>query len=169
MRIAVFVSGTGRSLLNLIEKGFEIEFVCANKQCPALDIAKKYQIPTKVFSKEVLSSELDLIILAGFTAKIHVTPELTNKIINIHPSLLPAFGGKGMYGMNVHEAVIESGVKFTGCTVHYVNNEYDKGPIILQRIVSIVNDTPETLAAKVFEEEKIALPEAINIHFRNVY
>ncbi len=84
--------------------------------------------------------------------------------MNIHPALLPAFGGKGMYGHHVHQAVIDTGCKVSGCTVHFADNEYDHGPIILQRVVEVKDDdTPETLAARVFEEEKKAYPQAIKL------
>jgi phosphoribosylglycinamide formyltransferase-1 len=87
-------------------------------------------------------------------------------VLNIHPSLLPAFGGKGFYGERVHRAVLERGVQFSGCTVHYVTNDFDAGPILLQRCVPVLEgDTPDALAARVFEEEQRALPEAIRRHF----
>ncbi len=87
-------------------------------------------------------------------------------MLNIHPSLLPAFGGKGFYGERVHRAVIERGVQFTGCTVHYVTDEYDEGPVLLQRCIRVEpGENAESLAARVFEEEKLALPEALELHF----
>jgi phosphoribosylglycinamide formyltransferase-1 len=90
------------------------------------------------------------------------------RVINIHPSLLPDFGGKGFYGHKVHEAVLAARVESQGCTVHYVTNEYDAGPALLQRKIEVrADDTPDSLAARVFEEEKIALPEAVRRHFAN--
>ena len=87
-------------------------------------------------------------------------------MLNIHPSLLPAFGGKGYYGDKVHAAVLERGVKFTGCTVHYVDNVYDNGPILVQRVIDVLpEDDVHSLGARVFEEEKVALPAAITAHF----
>lgn len=176
--IAVLLSGTGRSLLNLIDQGFKnkIAFVASQKENAAgLQIARDNKIPifrlweylakSAVLQNTAFDQGVELIVLAGYTAKIDVSAAYTNKIINIHPSLLPAFGGKGMYGYNVHEAVYKSGVKFSGCTVHYVNNEYDNGPIILQRLVPVFDDDKlPDLANRVFEEEKIALPLAITKH-----
>jgi phosphoribosylglycinamide formyltransferase-1 len=114
----------------------------------------------------VCSSDLELVVLAGFLRLLLIPDAWLGRVINIHPSLLPAFGGKGCYGHRVHEAVIARGVQFTGCTVHYVTNEYDSGPILLQRCITVrPNDDADTLAARVFEEEKLALPEAIEQHF----
>jgi phosphoribosylglycinamide formyltransferase-1 len=169
--IAVLISGTGRSLANLIDKNFKIVWVGSTKECPGLAIAEKAGIPTvicretKEFFKFAREKKVELIVLAGFLKMLEIPPDYAGKVINIHPSLLPAFGGKGMFGINVHKAAIESGVKFSGCTVHYVTNQYDQGPIITQRIVAVEEgDTPETLASKVFEQEKIALPDAIVHH-----
>ena len=105
--------------------------------------------------------------LAGFLRLLLLPPEWVGRVLNIHPALLPAFGGKGYWGDRVHRAVLERGVQFTGCTVHYVTNEYDAGPIVLQRCVAVhPDDTVERLAARVFEQEKVALPEAIRLHLR---
>lgn len=171
--IAVLLSGTGRSLVNLIDCGFKdlIAWVGTHPKtanCKGVEYAISQGIKT-ISTEEVFEfariSGVELIVLAGYIQKLIIPSDYEGKVINIHPSLLPSFGGKGMYGMNVHKAVIESGVKVSGCTVHYVTNEYDKGPIILQRVVFLENeDTFGTLANKVFEEEKIALPHAINLH-----
>jgi folate-dependent phosphoribosylglycinamide formyltransferase PurN len=102
--------------------------------------------------------------MAGFLQIITVPDDFRMRVMNIHPALIPAFCGKGFYGHHVHEAVIASGVKVTGCTVHYADNEYDHGPIILQRAVPVSDDdTPDTLAARVFEQECEAYPEAIRL------
>ena len=107
---------------------------------------------------------VELIILAGFSHFFHIPEKYSGKTMNIHPSLIPAFSGKGFYGKHVHKAVLKSKVKFSGCTVHFADNEYDHGPIILQRRVDVIkNDTPETLAKRVAIEECIAYPEAINL------
>jgi phosphoribosylglycinamide formyltransferase-1 len=111
-------------------------------------------------------AEVDLICLAGYMRLL--TPDFVRRfagrMMNIHPGLLPAFGGKGYYGRRVHEAVLESGAKFTGITVHFVDNEYDHGPIILQRVVAVEEgDTPETLAQRVLAEEHRAYPEAVRL------
>ncbi|MDZ4771696.1 MAG: phosphoribosylglycinamide formyltransferase [Planctomycetota bacterium] len=187
-RIAVFVSGGGRSLENL---ALEIEarrldatiaVVITNKAgCGALARAQRFGIPGVVvdpdkklvaadFSRDAFAAATsfgaDLIVLAGFLRLLEIPPAWLGRVINIHPSLLPAFGGKGFHGHHVHEAVLASGVWFTGCTVHYVTNEYDAGPILLQRAIEVrADDTPDALAARVFEEEKRALPEAITLHF----
>ncbi len=104
--------------------------------------------------------------LAGFLRFLPIPERWIGRVLNIHPSLLPAFGGKGYYGDRVHRAALERGVQFTGCTVHYVDNVYDNGPILLQRCIEVLeSDDVESLAARVFELEKISLPEAIRQHF----
>ncbi|MCX7935582.1 MAG: phosphoribosylglycinamide formyltransferase, partial [Planctomycetota bacterium] len=107
----------------------------------------------------------DLVCLAGFMCKYLLPPPLAGKAMNIHPALIPAFCGQGMYGMRVHEAVVKAGVKITGCTVHFVTNEYDAGPIILQRACPVYDtDTPEDVQRRVFREECEAYPEAIRLY-----
>ena len=101
----------------------------------------------------------DLICLAGFLSLYTIPDHYLGRVINIHPALLPSFGGKGMYGHFVHEAVLKTGCKVSGCTVHFTDNVYDHGPIIIQRTVPVLDDdTPDTLAARVFEEEKNRVP-----------
>ena len=187
LRLAVLVSGGGRSLENLAEviaRGeldATVELVIANKagigaleRCERLGIAsevidaERALAPTDfsaaVFER-VEAAGCDLVVLAGFLRFLPIPDAWIGRVINIHPSLLPAFGGKGFYGDRVHAAVLERGVQFTGCTVHYVDNEYDHGPILLQRCVAVEpDDDVPTLAARVFEEEKVALPEAIRRH-----
>lgn len=185
--IAVFASGGGRSFENLaavIERGeleARVALLLSNKpRCGALERAARRGIPSVVidaekrldpagFSREAFTAVegagADLVVLAGFLRLLVIPPRWLGRVINIHPSLLPAFGGKGFHGEHVHAAVLASGAWFSGCTVHYVTNAYDAGPILLQRVVDVrPNDTPETLAARVFEEEKRALPEAIALH-----
>ena len=100
--------------------------------------------------------------MAGFLQLLHVPPDFMGRVMNIHPALLPAFGGKGYHGLHVHRAALETGVKVTGCTVHFADNEYDHGPIIAQRVVPVLDDdTAETLQARVFTAECEAYPEAI--------
>ena len=102
------------------------------------------------------------VVMAGFLKHVLIPDDFQNRVINIHPSLLPAFGGQGMYGHHVHAAAIKRGVTISGCTVHFVDNQYDHGPIILQRACEVkADDTPDTLAARVFEQECEALPAAI--------
>jgi phosphoribosylglycinamide formyltransferase-1 len=187
-RIAVLVSGGGRSLENLVEHtrdgrlDAKVAVVITNKaDCGALERARRLEIPAVVldpekklspadFSRDVFvaaeSFGCDLVVLAGFLRLLVIPDRWEARVLNIHPSLLPAFGGKGFYGDKVHAAVLASGAKETGCTVHYVTNEYDAGPILLQRRVPVLpGDDVHTLAARVFEAEKLALPEAIHRHF----
>jgi phosphoribosylglycinamide formyltransferase 1 len=131
------------------------------KNCKAAEIAGKYNVPVRFIEGdnllEILQSENpDLIVLSGYMRKIpdNVLERFENKIINIHPALLPSFGGKGCYGIHVHEKAIEAGVKITGATVHFVSNDYDSGKIIAQSAVPVLtNDTPEILAERVLKEE----------------
>jgi formyltetrahydrofolate-dependent phosphoribosylglycinamide formyltransferase len=187
-RIGVLVSGNGRSLENLVEKiatrALDCEIAIVVSSTPgafALERARKHGLPAVVidpdrklspaeFSRDVFlaldSFRCDAAVLAGFLRLLVVPAAWEGRVLNIHPALLPAFGGKGFYGERVHKAVLARGVQFTGCTVHYVTNEYDAGPILLQRCVPVLpGDTPDGLAARVFEEEKFALPEALRIHF----
>jgi phosphoribosylglycinamide formyltransferase-1 len=186
-RVAVLVSGSGRSLENLVERVRDRQLDCtialvvsSTPKAYALERARRHEIPSVVidperklgaeeFSRDVFTAvesfDCDVVVMAGFLRLLPVPARWLGRVLNIHPSLLPAFGGKGFYGERVHKAVIERGVQFTGCTVHYVDNEYDHGPILLQRCIAVnPDDTPETLAARVFEEEKIALPEALRRH-----
>jgi len=185
-RLAILASGGGRSLENLAavigrgELAAEIALVLANsEEAFALERARRLGLATAVvphrafadsaaFSaavfREIEARGADLVVLAGFLRKLEIPERWLGRVLNIHPALLPSFGGKGFYGERVHKAVLERGVQFTGCTVHYVTNEYDAGPIVLQRCVAVHDDdTPETLATRVFEEEKLALPEALRL------
>ena len=187
-KVAVLVSGGGRSLENLAtlqssgELSAELSLVISNKEGAfALQRASRLNIPSLVIDPErVLSAEqfserafqeisaagCQLVVLAGFLRYLPIPSGWEGRVLNIHPSLLPAFGGKGYYGDKVHAAVLERGVKYTGCTVHYVDNVYDNGPISIQRTVEVKSDdTIESLGARVFQEEMIALPAAINAHF----
>lgn len=185
--LAVLASGGGRSFANLadeVEAGrleVELGLLLADRpDAGALERARERGVPTAVVSyrehrdvdelsrlvfEEVEAHGCTLVVLAGFLRLLKLPERWHGRVINIHPSLLPAFGGRGFYGMRVHEAVIASGARESGCTVHYVDDRYDAGPILLQRRVPVrQDDTPETLAARVFEEERIALPEAIRRH-----
>ena len=127
----------------------------------ATEVADKYNVPIRFVEGENLLSILqsdnpDLIVMSGYMRKLpeNIFDFFENRIINIHPSLLPSFGGKGCYGIHVHEKALEAGVKITGVTVHYVNKDYDSGKIIAQTAVSVLqNDTPESLAMRVLKEE----------------
>lgn len=173
MRIGVLIGGTGRTLKYLRELSDQsilyatVECVVAHKPVPGLEYAAG--LPNacgrdlNVFGY-LESYGVDLAVMAGWVKFLKIPPEWTNRVMNIHPSLIPSFCGKGMYGHHVHDAVIASGVKWSGCTVHFVDNEYDHGPIITQKVVPVYQeDTSEQLAARVFEQEKIAYRQAINM------
>lgn len=180
----VLASGSGsnfQSIIDSIERGkLNARIVCLIAGSPgikAIERAKKHNIPVKVLShptEEKLTSELltlfdqwkpDLIVLAGFLKKIpaEVVHSYKNQIINIHPSLLPKFGGKGFFGERVHRAVLDAGELESGCTVHYVNEQYDDGDIIDQaRVAVLENDTPSSLGKRVLETEHMLLPAVIS-------
>ena len=174
--IAVFASGTGTTLQTLIDEqsqhGFHVALVITNRPCPAKERAEQAHIPA-IVSKDweeidqVLSDhQIQLIVLAGFLAIIPqwICEKWDKRIINIHPSLLPKFGGKGMYGIHVQEAVLAAQEQEAGCTVHYVSTEVDGGSIIAQSVVPVLpHDTPETLAQRVQQAEKALLPKTIEI------
>jgi formyltetrahydrofolate-dependent phosphoribosylglycinamide formyltransferase len=112
--------------------------------------------------EELDAAKVDLVVQAGWLCLWQIPPQYENRVMNIHPALLPSFGGKGMWGHHVHEAVLAAGCKVSGCTVHFCTNEYDKGPIIIQRTCPVEDgDTADTLAARVFEQECLAYPQAI--------
>jgi phosphoribosylglycinamide formyltransferase-1 len=184
LRIAVLISGGGTTLKNLIARrdsgklGVEIVLVVSsNPSARGLEFARAAGIPTLVveqkhykapeeFSDAIFqplkTHNVQLVVMGGFLKHVLIPADFEQRVINIHPSLIPSFCGKGMYGHFVHEAVLASGARQSGCTVHYVDNEYDHGPIILQKSVPVLeDDTPETLASRVFEAECEALPEAI--------
>jgi phosphoribosylglycinamide formyltransferase 1 len=159
----------------------EVVLVIASREkTRGLEIAKAAGVPTHLVRPKEFStvqaysdamarlldeSRVDLVCLAGFLSYWIIPDRYLGRVMNIHPALLPAFGGKGMYGHHVHEAVLARGCKVSGCTVHFVDNAYDEGPIILQRAVpAYAEDTPEALAARVFAEECIAYPEAIRLY-----
>lgn len=172
--IAVFASGTGTTLQALIdnqtEYGYHVALMVANRACAALERAAIQHIPTRQtkdwesIDKSLTTNDIQLIVLAGFLAIIPqwFCEKWDKKIINIHPSLLPKFGGKGMYGIRVQEAVLAAGETEAGCTVHYVSAEVDGGSIIAQeRIAVLENDTPETLSQRLQQSEKKLLPRVI--------
>lgn len=181
LRLAVLISGGGRTLLNLHQRIVEgsLHAVIATVVSSRGDVAgvtrsRDAGLTTVVVERRRLSPDefqrqvthavtgMDLVCMAGFLSLWRIPDVFQGKVINIHPALLPEFGGAGMYGRRVHEAVLAAGKKVSGCTVHYCDNRYDHGPIILQRSVPVLaEDTPDTLAARVFEQECIAYPEAI--------
>lgn len=175
-KIVVFVSGGGSNLQAVLDaiasgylKGVEISYVLADRDCYALERAKISGIEAYILKKEDVFSflekkELDLIVLAGYLSMIpkEVTQRWKNRVINIHPSLLPKFAGKGMHGIHVHEAVIATGESMSGCTVHYVTEVMDSGEILAQEKVDVEEeDTPEKLQAKVLQKEHLLLPRVI--------
>jgi len=109
-------------------------------------------------------ASVELVVMGGFLKHVRIPPDFEHRVVNIHPALIPAFCGKGFYGLRVHSAVLEYGAKVSGCTVHFADNQYDHGPIILQLTVEVRDDaTPETLAHRVFAQECEAYPEAIRL------
>ena len=183
LRLAVLISGSGRTLDNLIERiaggrlAASIEVVISSRDdVRGVRIAAAAGIPVRVVASRGRSAadssaeifaicaahRVDLVVLAGFLHLVAVPDSFVGRVINIHPSLLPAFGGQGCYGMHVHRAVLDRGCTISGCTVHIVDEKYDHGRILLQRTVPVLpDDTPESLAARVFAAECEALPEAI--------
>lgn len=172
-KLVVLVSGGGsnlQALIDAIEQKIipaEIVKVISNKKdAYGLTRAQNHGIETEVIQdlSKLLELDVDGIVCAGFLKILpkDVVNHFENKIINVHPSLIPSFAGKGFYGMRVHEAVYQKGVKFTGCTTHFVNEHADEGPIIFQEIVSISqDDTPETIAQKVLEKEHQCIVETV--------
>ena len=186
INLAVLISGGGSTLQNLVDHiaartlNAQITTVVASRpDLPGIQRAMDAKLPCKVvdrrtfadvstFSQAVFeqvdNAGADLICCAGWLSLLEIPWRYDNRVMNIHPALLPSFGGKGMYGGRVHQAVIDSGCKISGCTVHFVDSTYDTGPIILQRTCPVLDDdTPETLAHRVFDEEKQAYPHAIRL------
>mgnify|MGYP000682456884 CR=1 FL=1 len=129
------------------------------------NLVPNWKAMSDAITRIILPLAPDLVCLAGFMCKYLLPPSLEGKTMNIHPALIPSFCGHGMYGMRVHEAVVKAGVKITGCTVHFATNEYDAGPIILQRACPVYDtDTPEDVQRRVFREECEAYPDAIRLY-----
>lgn len=187
IRLGILLSGGGRTLENILGEiragklAAEVVLVIASREkIRGVEIAREAGVPTRVVRPKEFTTvqrygdamvrlldeaRVDLVCLAGFLSYWVIPDRYLGRVINIHPALLPAFGGQGMYGHHVHEAVLARGCKVSGCTVHFVDNKYDAGPIILQRCVpAYAEDTPDTLAARVFAEECIAYPEAIRLY-----
>lgn len=174
MRLAFLISGTGRTLQNFIDKSAgDIVLVISSKAgVVGLERAKKAGIPTAVVNpkdhdgiiRELDKVQPDLVLLAGYLHLFKFPKRYYGKVLNIHPALLPKYGGKGFYGHHVHEAVLRAGEKESGCTVHFADLEYDHGPIVLQKKVPVLpGDTPDTLAERVFQAECEAYPEAVRL------
>ncbi|KPV43029.1 phosphoribosylglycinamide formyltransferase, partial [Acidiplasma aeolicum] len=183
-KILVLASGNGtnfQAIIDAINNGVVnnakiTKLICNNKRANVLEIARSNNIEpilidskgdyNKLISEILLSENPDLIVLDGYMKILpdFIINKFLYKIINIHPSLLPLFGGKGYYGKRVHEAVLKSGARFSGCTIHFATNDVDNGPIIDQRIVNVDDyDTPESLEEKIHEQEHKALVFSINL------
>ena len=190
-KVAVLVGtkGRGSNMANLIQAGrdgrmnAEVSLVVSPKpNTPAVAKAQKLNTPVKVhgykdasYAQDLLatlqSHQIDLVCLAGYMTLLPklVLDQFPQRVLNIHPALLPKFGGKGMYGLHVHRAVLEAGEATTGCTVHYVTEEYDEGdPIACLKVKVLKSDTPESLAARVNEAEMRAYPRAVNRAVKNL-
>jgi len=179
-KIVLFASGSGSNAENIIKHFKEtkiaevVSVFTNNPNAKVIERAKNHQIPVEIFSKnELLERNVlqkiqkidpDLIVLAGFLLKFpeNIIELYPNKIINIHPALLPNYGGKGMYGIHIHRAIVNNKEKETGISIHYVNEHYDEGAIIFQANVALTDqDTPETVAEKIHELEQKHFPEII--------
>jgi len=185
LRLAVLISAGGTTLQNLIERKAQgrlnadiVTVISSRPEVYGLVRAANAGLPHEVIARKGKTREqfgeamytrirevkADLVCLAGFLEFLPIPPDFAHRVINIHPSLIPAFCGKGFYGHHVHEAALAAGVKVSGCTVHFADNEFDHGPIILQRTVPVLDDdTAETLGQSVFQAECEAFPEAINL------
>jgi formyltetrahydrofolate-dependent phosphoribosylglycinamide formyltransferase len=186
LRLVVLISGGGTTLKNLLDKKSAGELdaeialvISSNAQARGLQIAQAAGIPTQVVRRKAFASDQAYgeaifsacrqagaawVVMAGFLTFVPIPPDFENRVLNIHPALIPAFCGRGFYGHHVHEAVLNYGAKISGCTIHFVDNQYDHGPIILQQVVPVLDDdTPDTLAARVFEAECTAYPEALRL------
>jgi len=182
--IAVLISGSGTTLQNLIDRVAAgtlpvriVQVISSKANALGVERARQAGIPVEVIERKAFPTleafsdrtfELcrragaRLVCLGGYLQLLRIPADYRGKVLNIHPALLPSFGGKGMYGRHVHEAVLQCGAKESGCTVHLVDEQYDQGPIVAQRAVELLpDDTPETLAARVFQQECELYPEVI--------
>lgn len=186
VRLGVLISGGGTTLMNILEHinqgrlNAKVAVVISSRSKVAgVERAKNAGLNVKIVRKkdrvdidefsryieeELAIAKVDLVVQAGWLCLWKIPARYEYRVMNIHPALLPSFGGQGMWGHHVHEAVLKAGCKVSGCTVHFCSNEYDKGPIIVQRACEVKNDdTLDTLAARVFEQECIAYPQAIKL------
>lgn len=186
LKIAVLISGSGRTLKNFLDIAAEGQLpidvrlvISSGPTAGGLQYAVDAAVPTEIHIRKNYPSAqaygdaifaacraagVDYVVMAGFLQLAPVPDDFAGRVVNIHPSLIPAFCGHGMYGHRVHEAVLEYGAKVTGVTVHFVDNQYDAGPIIWQQPVPVFDDdTPDTLAARVFELEKEAYPHVLKL------
>ncbi|MHC4572868.1 MAG: phosphoribosylglycinamide formyltransferase [Planctomycetota bacterium] len=186
IRLGVLISGGGTTLMNILEHvrqgrlNARVAVVISSRSTVAgvekaraagldVKIIRKKDYPdidefSRRIEQELVAANVELVVQGGWLCLWKIPPRYEGRIMNIHPALLPSFGGRGMWGHHVHEAVLAAGCKVSGCTVHFCTNEYDKGPIIVQRCCEVKDgDTPGTLAARVFEQECIAYPQAIKL------
>ncbi len=191
LKLAVLISGGGRTMQNIAEAiargelDAKINLVVASNDTPGgaaakgIERAHALKLPTMVVPRKsyatvadfsqhlfglVRDANCNMVALAGWLSLLEIPDDFAHRVVNIHPALLPAFGGKGMWGHHVHQAVLAAGCKVTGCTVHFCDQTYDTGPIIAQRTCEVSeDDTPDTLAARVFEQECIAYPHALQL------
>ncbi|NOY28800.1 MAG: phosphoribosylglycinamide formyltransferase [Planctomycetes bacterium] len=186
LRIAALISGSGRTLKNFIDLAAEEKLpvdirlvISSTPKASGLQHAGDAGIVTQVFKRGETASdedygikifdacrvaEVDCVVMAGFLKLVPVPEDFAGRVLNIHPSLIPSFCGPGMYGHHVHQAVLDYGAKVTGCTVHFVDNQYDEGPIIWQQPVPVFDDdSADTLAARVFEAEREAYPHVLRL------
>jgi len=178
-RLAVMLSGGGRTALNLLDAidrnqlNARVVGALASRPCPGADRLSARGVPITVMPGEIHAQDLagalssmgaELVALCGYMRYVNVPASFAGRILNIHPSLLPKFGGKGFYGLHVHEAVLAARETISGCTVHVVDNQYDHGPVVLQKSCPVLpDDTPESLAGRVFGLECTAYPEALQL------
>jgi phosphoribosylglycinamide formyltransferase 1 len=185
-KIVVLISGGGTTLRNLLEKRaagrLDVEIllvISSNPEAGGLQIARSAGVPTEVVDRRRFvdettygravfdacrASRADWVVMGGLLTFVPIPPDFENRVLNIHPALIPSFCGKGFYGARVHRAVLEYGARISGCTVHFVDNQYDHGPILLQKVVPVLDDdTPDSLAHRVFAAECEAYPEALNL------
>ena len=185
IRLGVLLSGGGTTLLNLLEEiraerlDAEVPVVIASRECRGIERARSvglevHLVPYRdmpdlaAYTDAIVAlldaAKVDLVCMAGFLSLWRIPDRYTHRVMNIHPALLPAFGGKGMHGHHVHEAVLAHGCKVSGCTVHFADNSYDTGPIIVQKAVPVEEgDDADSLAERVFSAECRAYPEAIRL------
>ena len=181
-RVVALISAGGTTLQNLIDRVADgrlsaeiVAVVSSNPDAFGNERARRAEIPVTVVPRRapgfaaavfdaVRAAAPDLVVFAGWLHLVTIPEDFRFRVLNIHPALLPAFGGKGMYGRHVHEAVLAYGAKVSGCTVHFADDTYDTGPIVVQRVVPVRDDdTPDSLAARVFAAECEAYPEAIRL------
>ena len=199
LKVAVLISGGGTTLKNLLdysERGeIDVDFrlvISSKATAKGIEFANEAGIPTQVVKKKDFAtaeehsraifdpcreSQVDYVLMGGFLSHVLIPDDFENRVLNTHPSLIPSFCGKGFYGLRVHQAVLDYGAKISGCTIHFVDNQYDHGPIVMQKSVDVLSDdSAELLAKRVFARECEAYPEVLRLlaagkitaHGRNV-